>query len=60
MNQSSRAATENFVFLMAANNCSLKISCCFESKAPWNALAGKKIGLLQGRKTASLEFGLLD
>ena len=37
MNQSSRAATENFVFLKAANNGSLKTNCCFE-KARWNAL----------------------
>ena len=39
MNQSSRAATENFVFLKAANNGSLKANCCFESRARWNALA---------------------
>ena len=38
-NQSSRAATENFVFLKAANNGSLKPNCCFESIARWNALA---------------------
>ena len=40
MNQSSRAATENFVFLKAANNGSLKTNCCFEPRrARWNALA---------------------
>ena len=39
MNQSSRAATKNFVFLKAANNGSLKANCCFESRARWNALA---------------------
>ena len=39
MNQSSRAATENFVFLNAANNGSLKTNCCFVSRARWNALA---------------------
>ena len=39
MNQSSRAATENFVFLKAANNGSLKTSGCLESRARWNALA---------------------
>ena len=39
MNQSSRAATENFVFLRAANNGSLKTNCCFESRARYNALA---------------------
>ena len=38
-NQSSRAATENFVFLKAANNGSLKTNCCFESRARWNVLA---------------------
>ena len=30
---------ENFVFLKAANNGSLKTNCCFESRARWNALA---------------------
>ena len=59
MNQSSRAATENFVFLKVGNNSLLKTNCCFESRAQWNARA-KKIGLPQGRKTASLKFGLLD
>ena len=39
MNQSSRAAAENFVFLKAANNGSLKTNCCFEPRARWNALA---------------------
>ena len=39
MNQRSPAATENFVFLKAANNDSLKTNCCFESRARWNALA---------------------
>ena len=39
MTRSSRAATENFVFLKAANNGSLKTNCCFESRARWNALA---------------------
>ena len=39
MNQSSRAATENFVFLKAANNGLMKANCCFESRARWNALA---------------------
>ena len=39
MNQSSRAATENFVFLKAANNGSLQTNCCFESRARWNARA---------------------
>ena len=38
-NQSSRATTENFVFLKAANNGSLKTNCCFEPRARWNALA---------------------
>ena len=59
MNQSSRAATESFVFLKAANNGSLKTNCCFESRARWNALA-KNNGLPQGRRTASLKIGLLD
>ena len=39
MNQSSHAATENFVFLKAANDGSIKTNCCFESRARWNALA---------------------
>ena len=39
MNQSSRAATENFVFRKAANNGSLKTNCCFESIVRWNVLA---------------------
>ena len=39
MNQSSRAATENFVFLKVANNGSLKTNCCFESIPRWNVLA---------------------
>ena len=39
MNQSSRAATKNFVFLKAANNGLIKANCCFESRARWNALA---------------------
>ena len=56
MNQGSRAATENFVFLKAANNGSLKPDCCFESAME---CTGKKIGLPQGRKKASLKFGLL-
>ena len=41
VNQRSRAATENFVFLKAANNGSLKTNCSFESRARWNALAKK-------------------
>ena len=57
MNQSSRAATLNFVFLKAANNGSLKTNCCFASRARWNALAKH---WPQGRKTVSLKFGLLD
>ena len=39
MDQSSRVATENFVFLKAANNGSLKTNFCFESRTRWNALA---------------------
>ena len=41
MNQSSRAATENFVFLEAANNGSLKTNCCFEFKSAMECI-GKK------------------
>ena len=47
INQTSRAATENFVFLKAANNCSLKANCCFESRARWNALAKNWLGSRQ-------------
>ena len=50
MNQSSRAATENFVFLNAANNGSLKTNC---------SLTQERDCLPQGRKTASLKFDLL-
>ena len=51
MNQSSRAATENFVFLNAANNGSLKNNF---------SLSQERDCLPQGRKTASLKFDLLD
>ena len=50
MNQSSRAATENFVFLKAANNGSLKTNCYFESRARWNALAKKLACLKAGKR----------
>ena len=50
MNPCSRAATENFVFLKAANNGSLKTNCCFESKARWNALAKKLACLKAGKR----------
>ena len=39
MNQSSRAATENFAFLNSTNNGSIKANCCFEPRVRWNALA---------------------
>ena len=50
MNQSSRAATENFVFLKAVNNGSLKTNCCFVSRARWNALAKKLACLKVGKR----------
>ena len=50
MIQSSRAATENFVFLKATNNGSLKTNCCLESRARWNALAKKLACLKAGKR----------
>ena len=50
MNQSSRSATENFVFLKVANNGSLKTNCCFEWSARWNALAKKLACLKLGNR----------
>ena len=50
MNHRSRAATENFTFLKAANNGSLKTNCCFESRARWNALAKKLACLKAGKR----------
>ena len=59
INQNPRAATANFYYSQGSKQWLIINQLLFSVKIAMEC-TGKKFGLLQGRKTASLKFGLLD